>query len=354
MPYPSVGFDRIDAQAIESLSMTIEKRQEKPLPRLLSPQKRPQPLRLNERPARLGERLAEDPLCVRPDPRARRRIVLHGPGQLVQRKRLQILAVTQRMADHLGRYSVQKRDQDVSEVGDQGIAHVVERLGLNPGLGLGVLEEGVEVGLEQLHKLLVAQLFQPGFDQLVVLSLPAGHRLLLGPAPAVGGQLHRLFRPAGTAQLPVRERGQDLRDDGVIELCRLLLLGALLAFCRLFHPHAGIVARGPILISAGQAVSEAAFTMVAMDAVIDLAQWRSSREAREPLGEAVDEQVDLARLERAVERVHELVGAATDHGGHLVPSVETELLAILGELTIDLVGEAAARAERLAARLASR
>jgi hypothetical protein len=94
--------------------------------------------------------------------------------------------------------------------------------------------------------------------------------------------------------------------------------------------------------------------MVAMDAVIDLAQWRSRHEAQEPVGEAVDEQVDLARLERAVERVHELVGAATDHGGHLVPSVETELLAILGELTIDLVGEAAARAERLAARLASR
>jgi hypothetical protein len=101
-------------------------------------------------------------------------------------------------------------------------------------------------------------------------------------------------------------------------------------------------------------MSEAVSTMCDMDAVIDLAQWRSDREAQQPVGEAVDDQVDLARLERAVERVHELVGAATDHGGHLVPSVETELLAILGELTIDLVGEAAARAERLAARLAAR
>ena len=94
--------------------------------------------------------------------------------------------------------------------------------------------------------------------------------------------------------------------------------------------------------------------MCDMDAVIDLGQWRSRRAAQEPLAETVDEQVDLARLERAVERVHELVGGATDHDGHLVPSVETELLAILGELTIDLVGEAAARAERLAARLAAR
>jgi hypothetical protein len=91
-----------------------------------------------------------------------------------------------------------------------------------------------------------------------------------------------------------------------------------------------------------------------MDAVIDLAQWRSRRAAQEPLGETVDEQVDLARLERAVERVHELVGVATDGGGHLAPSVETELLAILGELTIDMVRDAATRAERLAARLAAR
>jgi hypothetical protein len=101
-------------------------------------------------------------------------------------------------------------------------------------------------------------------------------------------------------------------------------------------------------------MSEAFLTMCDMDAVIDLEQWRSRRAAQEPLDETVDEQVDLARLERAVERVHELVGAATDGGGHLVPSVETELLAILGELTIDLVGEAAARAERLAARLSAR
>ncbi len=94
--------------------------------------------------------------------------------------------------------------------------------------------------------------------------------------------------------------------------------------------------------------------MLSMDAVIDLEEWRRRREAVDsPTSEEVDQHVDLARLERAVERVHELVGMATDGGGRLGPAVETELLAILGELTIDLVGEAAARAERLAARLAA-
>jgi hypothetical protein len=102
-------------------------------------------------------------------------------------------------------------------------------------------------------------------------------------------------------------------------------------------------------------VSEAAFTILAMSTVTVLAEWRSRHASEdEALGEVVDEQVDLARLERAVERVHELVGAATDTRGGLAPGIETELLAILGELTIDMVGEAAVRAERLAARLAAR
>ncbi len=94
--------------------------------------------------------------------------------------------------------------------------------------------------------------------------------------------------------------------------------------------------------------------MLAMDAVIDLEEWRRRRDALDSRpAEGVGQHVDLARLERAVERVHELVGVATDGGGRLAPAVETELLAILGELTIDLVGEAASRAERLAARLAA-
>jgi hypothetical protein len=95
--------------------------------------------------------------------------------------------------------------------------------------------------------------------------------------------------------------------------------------------------------------------MLHMDGVVDLAEWRSRRQALDPEpDEGPSLASDLARLERAVDRVHELVGAGTDARGRLVPSLETELLAILGELTIDLVGEAATRAERLATRLAAR
>ena len=42
-----------------------------------------------------------------------------------------------------------------------------------------------------------------------------------------------------------------------------------------------------------------------------------------------------------------------DGAGQVQPHVETELLAIMGELTMDLITEAAARAERLADRLAT-
>ena len=60
----------------------------------------------------------------------------------------------------------------------------------------------------------------------------------------------------------------------------------------------------------------------------------------------------VARLDRAVDRLHGLVSGALDGRGRLTPSVETELSAIMGELTVGLIPEAADRAERLAARLA--
>jgi hypothetical protein len=95
--------------------------------------------------------------------------------------------------------------------------------------------------------------------------------------------------------------------------------------------------------------------MVAMDGVIDLAKWRSRRDALEAeQDDGASVASDLARLERAVDRVHDLLGTDSDAKRRLVPSIETELLAILGELTIDLVGDAAVRAEKLAARLATR
>ena len=62
---------------------------------------------------------------------------------------------------------------------------------------------------------------------------------------------------------------------------------------------------------------------------------------------------DVARLEAAVARLHSLVHRALDPRGRLRASVETELLAIMGELTVGLVHDAASRAERLAHRLAA-
>jgi hypothetical protein len=46
------------------------------------------------------------------------------------------------------------------------------------------------------------------------------------------------------------------------------------------------------------------------------------------------------------------VVGAVDGKGRLESRIETELLAIIGELTVGLVGEAATRAERLAEQLA--
>jgi len=95
-----------------------------------------------------------------------------------------------------------------------------------------------------------------------------------------------------------------------------------------------------------------------MDAVVSLEEWRRRRQVLEteeeeraahPAGQA--HPAGMARLERAVDRLHELVGVAVRGNGRLTPPVETELLAILGELTIDMIPEAAARAERLADRL---
>jgi hypothetical protein len=102
-----------------------------------------------------------------------------------------------------------------------------------------------------------------------------------------------------------------------------------------------------------------------MSVVVDLSAWRLRRkglaEADEPTfreDAAIDSpespHVDPAvdRLDRAVRRLHALVSAALDGSGRLQPRVETELLAIMGELTVGLVREAADRAERLAGQLA--
>jgi hypothetical protein len=92
-----------------------------------------------------------------------------------------------------------------------------------------------------------------------------------------------------------------------------------------------------------------------MSSVIDLASWRRDREAT---GESLDPvltdgDASVARLELAVTRLHDVVSLAIDGRGRLEPKVETELLAIMGELTVGLITEAASRAERLADRLAA-
>ena len=61
----------------------------------------------------------------------------------------------------------------------------------------------------------------------------------------------------------------------------------------------------------------------------------------------------MDRLQQAVDRLSPLVSRALDAGGRLRPQAETELLAIMGELAVGLVDEAALRAERLAGSLAS-
>jgi hypothetical protein len=95
-----------------------------------------------------------------------------------------------------------------------------------------------------------------------------------------------------------------------------------------------------------------------MDDVIELAAWRRLRAVQaggHPAGTAGSEpDRRVARLERAVERLHSLISKAVGRDGNLEGPVETELLAIMGQLTVGSVGDAAARAERLADRLAAR
>jgi hypothetical protein len=86
-----------------------------------------------------------------------------------------------------------------------------------------------------------------------------------------------------------------------------------------------------------------------MGQVVDFEGWLERRAGTpDP-----DASPDVQRLERAVQRLHALVSRALDSSGQVQTKVETELLAIMGELTVGLVGEAARRAERLADRLAS-
>ncbi len=89
--------------------------------------------------------------------------------------------------------------------------------------------------------------------------------------------------------------------------------------------------------------------MLGMGNVVDLGIWLEARTGGANCGGT-----DVDRLEEAVERLYPLVLGALDRRGGLTPRVETELLAVMGELTLGLVDEAAARAERLAGELGTR
>ena len=92
-----------------------------------------------------------------------------------------------------------------------------------------------------------------------------------------------------------------------------------------------------------------------MENIVDLLEWARHREGivadPEPAESEPASEETVARLERAIERLAPLVTRTLDAGERLQPRVETELLAIMGELTVGFVAEAAGRAERLVRRL---
>jgi hypothetical protein len=93
-----------------------------------------------------------------------------------------------------------------------------------------------------------------------------------------------------------------------------------------------------------------------MSSIIDFAAWQRRRQQGSDALEGDERESDdptVARLELAIQRLHRVISLALDTRGRLEPKVETELLAIMGELTVGLVTEAARRAERLADRLAA-
>ena len=62
--------------------------------------------------------------------------------------------------------------------------------------------------------------------------------------------------------------------------------------------------------------------------------------------------VESERLERAVDRLDRATNGVIQARGRLGPGVETQLLALIGELSVGLISQATERAERLADRLA--
>jgi hypothetical protein len=84
-----------------------------------------------------------------------------------------------------------------------------------------------------------------------------------------------------------------------------------------------------------------------MGTVVDLNAYRTGRT---PLAPARDEM--MRRLERAVERLESAVGPLGEPHAHpMEPELESELLAILGAIAMEMLESATTRTERLVERL---
>jgi hypothetical protein len=59
----------------------------------------------------------------------------------------------------------------------------------------------------------------------------------------------------------------------------------------------------------------------------------------------------IARLDRAVSSIDRAASRIASTGGRIAPEVETELLALVGQISLGMITDAADRAERMARRL---
>ena len=96
-------------------------------------------------------------------------------------------------------------------------------------------------------------------------------------------------------------------------------------------------------------MSEGPASIRLMGIVVELARWR-----RAPVEGGVH-RVDpgMERLETAVERLDRLTSAVLRGDEPLEETLETQLLALIGELSLGLLDDASKRAERLADGLAA-
>jgi hypothetical protein len=58
--------------------------------------------------------------------------------------------------------------------------------------------------------------------------------------------------------------------------------------------------------------------------------------------------VTIARLDRAVVSIDRATSRVAAKGGRLPPDIETELLALVGQISMGMIADAADRAERMA------